>query len=496
MVFFVRLLRATFSIVVLMFSCDWTLAQPLTVVGATKEFNSAYLRLKITAFSGLKGVAGDIRGISPSGENLTVISSDGTIFELTKSLLLNRLDIPPLDLGAKDFLSNNSYKYLETIPRSHAVVRFGDVVYVTYDYFNQKSGRVRFRLAALHPGATQWRIVFESDDIDARYYAIGAGGRMAISGDNLYFTVGDYSLDRRNFQPSDFAASNENSKFGKVFQLDTKTESVSKFSSGHRSPLGIAAFNDRVVITDNGPRGGDGVYILSKGDSCGWPFVSFGTKYSNYSAFYDGSDINGQVYKSPLKGPDFAFVPSVAPTQIIQVKSFNAKWFDDWLVGSLKAMQLFRLHRESDRFVYAEPIPIGHRVRDVAEWNNEIWLVADSGYLLKLTVAQDQELYAGVPEVIKGCMGCHSIDRDVNSPGSYGPNLFGVLGRQIASTGYANYSESLRNSAALGKWTKESLFAFLRSPQIFAPGSNMPGMSPAVSDRDINQIIDALSGLR
>lgn len=39
----------------------------------------------------------------------------------------------------------------------------------------------------------------------------------------------------------------------------------------------------------------------------------------------------------------FAWVPSIAPTQLIEVNNFNPRWDGDLLVGTLKASSLYRL---------------------------------------------------------------------------------------------------------------------------------------------------------
>lgn len=472
-----------------------SIAQSIVQIGPGEELETSYLRLSVLTYAIPTNLEGRIRSVSKHDEELIAITAEGVMFRISKDLSIKKMDFPPPDLNVKGFIAHNKYNYFEALPHVHDIASVGGVFYATYDYFDETSGRIRFKLAVLNPRSKKWSVIFESTDIDTSYYALGAGGRMLPRGDNLFFTVGDYSLDRANGLPSDFAAANDRTPFGKIFYLETKTGVVSEYSRGHRNPLGIATLGNQIIVTDNGPRGGDGIFVLNRGDNCGWPFVSFGMKYLENSAISAQSNIGDQVYKYPYKGPDFVFLPSIAPTQIIQINELDGKWRGDWLVGSLKAMKMFRLHREGGRFIYAEPISIGHRIRNIIEWNKAIWLLSDSGYLIQLTASRQQELYANVTEKLRICMSCHSIDRG-QEPTNYGPNLFYVFNRPIASSAYSNYSKSIKGAARLGKWTRENLFGFLRSPQMFAPGTTMPDLPLSLSDADIQATIDALAELK
>ena len=59
--------------------------------------------------------------------------------------------------------------------------------------------------------------------------------------------------------------------------------------------------------------------------------------------------------------------------------------------------------------------------------------------------------------------------------GLTGPNLFGVVGRAVASAPYFEYSAALERLPAQGCriWTEAALDAFLQSPEDFAPGTAM-----------------------
>ncbi len=59
-----------------------------------------------------------------------------------------------------------------------------------------------------------------------------------------------------------------------------------------------------------------------------------------------------------------------------------------------------------------------------------------------------------------------------------GPDLWGVVGRRIATGRDYRYSEALK--AIPGTWSEERLDAFLADPQSFAPGTSM--QSEGLSD--------------
>jgi len=70
------------------------------------------------------------------------------------------------------------------------------------------------------------------------------------------------------------------------------------------------------------------------------------------------------------------------------------------------------------------------------------------------------------------CIGCHTFGE--GEAARVGPNLFGVVGRPVASVDGFAYSAAMANAGADGGiWSIEFLNAFLTSPQAAIPGTTM-----------------------
>jgi len=69
----------------------------------------------------------------------------------------------------------------------------------------------------------------------------------------------------------------------------------------------------------------------------------------------------------------------------------------------------------------------------------------------------------------KSCKGCHNAADGKGA--KQGPNLWGIVGRDIASDGGFSYSAALTEKE--GDWDWEALNAFLLNPKGYAPGTEM-----------------------
>ena len=88
-------------------------------------------------------------------------------------------------------------------------------------------------------------------------------------------------------------------------------------------------------------------------------------------------------------------------------------------------------------------------------------------------------------DVFKKCAICHNADK--GGPNLIGPNLYGVLGRKIASHEGYDYSDALKAKSG-EDWTYENINHMIENPNAFAPGTKMalfPGLPDAKQRADV-----------
>jgi cytochrome c len=87
--------------------------------------------------------------------------------------------------------------------------------------------------------------------------------------------------------------------------------------------------------------------------------------------------------------------------------------------------------------------------------------------------------------LFKPCAACHTVDKS-GKAGAAGPNLYGVVGRPLASSAtFPRYSAALK--AKGGNWTYEALAQWLHDPKAYVPGNQMSyaGIKNAGDEADV-----------
>jgi cytochrome c len=94
-------------------------------------------------------------------------------------------------------------------------------------------------------------------------------------------------------------------------------------------------------------------------------------------------------------------------------------------------------------------------------------------------------------DIAKQCQACHNL-QEGQGP-KVGPDLYGVVGRKIASVEGFNYSSALK--AKSGTWDFDTLNTWLTKPSAFAPGTAMTfaGLSSEKQRADVIDFLDSLS---
>jgi cytochrome c len=88
------------------------------------------------------------------------------------------------------------------------------------------------------------------------------------------------------------------------------------------------------------------------------------------------------------------------------------------------------------------------------------------------------------------CKSCHTFEE--GGPNGTGPNLWGVVGRDVASHAGFNYTSALKEAG--GVWTYERLDHYLTNSQEYIPGTTMVQRFPRDDQRaDILTFLGSLS---
>ncbi len=221
------------------------------------------------------------------------------------------------------------------------------------------------------------------------------GHRIAFSPDGRYLFVS--SGERQKFDPAQDMQSN----LGKIVRLnddgsvpednpffDQGGVAAQIWTLGHRNPLGIAFDTQgRLWEQEMGPRGGDEVNLIVKGDNYGYPIVSDGDHY-------DGRDIPDHDTRPEFHAPAISWNPVISPAGLVFYTGDKfADWNGDLLIGGLSSQSLVRVEIDGEKGREAARYDMGARIREVEQGpDGAVWLLEDEdsddgsqGRLLKLT---------------------------------------------------------------------------------------------------------------
>lgn len=212
------------------------------------------------------------------------------------------------------------------------------------------------------------------------------GSRIAFSKDNkIFVSVGDRG-NRPNAQDmtnnfgkimrinDDGSTPNDNPFVGKKDALDTI------WSLGHRNPQGLTFDANKKILYDmeHGPRGGDEINIIEKGNNYGWPLQSYGKEYWNPLAVGD-EKVKGMT--APIK----YYVPSIAPSGLIYYSGEKHKDLKGALISGALAMTHINVYFPETKKEIRLFEDKGMRVRSVStNESGDIYFSVDGGKIFKL----------------------------------------------------------------------------------------------------------------
>jgi len=157
------------------------------------------------------------------------------------------------------------------------------------------------------------------------------------------------------------------------------------WSIGHRNPLGIDFAPDGTLWSNEmGPRGGDELNLVERGENYGWPEVSEGVHYSFLP-------IPDHDTREDFVPPVAAWVPSISPAGlVIYDGALFPQWRGDAVMGALSGRALVVASLAEDDFEGEERFEWGARVREVEEGpDGALWVLedGDGGRLIRLVPA-------------------------------------------------------------------------------------------------------------
>lgn len=221
------------------------------------------------------------------------------------------------------------------------------------------------------------------------------GYRIAFDEDGMLWIS---SSERKEFDP----AQDLNTNLGKIIRLnddgsapednpfaDQGELAAQVWSLGHRNILGMDFDAEgRLWAHEMGPKDGDELNLIVKGENYGYPLVSNGNHY-------DDTPIPDHDTRPEFKAPVITWSPVISPAGfIIYDGALFPEWQNSGFIGGMSSMSLVRVAFDGETAEEVERFNMQRRIREVEQGpDGAIWLLEDGtregkGALLKLTPAE------------------------------------------------------------------------------------------------------------
>ena len=160
----------------------------------------------------------------------------------------------------------NSEKILDTFV-------YKDELFVSFSNSSNKCYNWNISKTKINKKRLNFKKIYSSEECSRQNYYQPHGGRMQQYKHNgtegLLFTVGENAS----------VPQNKDSIIGKILFIPFDTFQILEFSKGHRNTQGLFVYNETILSTEHGPRGGDEINIIEFEKNYGWPKASYGEPY-------------------------------------------------------------------------------------------------------------------------------------------------------------------------------------------------------------------------
>ena len=215
------------------------------------------------------------------------------------------------------------------------------------------------------------------------------GHRMMFGSDGKLWVS---SGERQKFDPAQDMQSN----LGKILRLNDDATPVKDnpfiqqggvtaqiWSLGHRNPLGMAFDpQGQLWVVEMGPKGGDELNRIVKGENYGYPIVSNGDHYS-------GLPIPDHHTHPEFKAPEIDWTPVISPSSLmIYTGNQFPLWQQKALIGGLSSEAIIVVDLNAKPVREVQRLDMKQRIRGLHQaQDGSIWVIEDGpkAKLLKLS---------------------------------------------------------------------------------------------------------------
>lgn len=260
-------------------------------------------------------------------------------------------------------------------------------IYMTYsEPVGDKSTTALGRAILKGNKLTGFKKIFSAHE--ANENDIHFGSRIAFYDKHIFMSIGDRN-ERHKAQDLSF----HNGKIIRIKEdgsipdnnpfIKTKEAKPEIWSFGHRNPQGLFVhpLRNELWSVEFGPRGGDEVNLIKKGENYGWPVITYGREYY-------GPQIGEGTHKEGMVQPLIYWTPAISPSGFIV---YNGEVFPKWkgnlFLANLGTQHLRRIVFEGTKPVKQEELlkELGYRFRHVIQGpDGLIYFSTDEGLLARL----------------------------------------------------------------------------------------------------------------